>query len=520
MLVVAALAVLCSLVAPARAAPRDDREAQALAVAAEARARADPKTAIATLKEAWDELPHSEAIVLALAGAYLADQNPTWAVRVLSEHLDYHEDACNPRFLLAWIHIRSGMPELAHELLDGGGCDEPPEIRARGKLVRAYLAHLEAHDEAAREHLRKARRSRRIFAEDRAYLAELTRELDPPRASPVATGRTELGLGWTSNGLAGSPVDAGAANTVGSPLTLAGANLRVLARGPLVARPVLEGQLRIQELWAREAQKLSFGTGSARAGLLLGQGSPEVLLALSTEATLLAGNDQYEPGPLWFTEAQRGEIELGLGDAFAIFAGGGRRRFREIGRTRTEGELSLGWGTVGPLGIRAIGGSSIRVHDARNDAYDLAGASLVVQLWLPLRAGFEANVTAGANADLYHQSREYFGGAGGSNRRDLQLRFGAGAWSPRRHPVRVGLTLERTSRSSSAEVYDYVDWRGLLRLEWRFDSDTLGRRTIEGRRRARFDYGTFASGGKDDLGEVRELMRQDEAAQSGASCLR
>jgi len=516
-LTVAVVAAASLLAAPSAAA---DPESRALDAAAAARAAGDLEGAIKTLKQAWDDLPDSEAIVIALAQAYLADDNPTWAVRVLSEHLDYHEDACDPRLLLAWVHVEAGMPELAHAVLDGATCDAPPEIRARRELVLAHLDRVEGRDDEARARLRAARQSRRIYAEDRAWLGELTRALDPPRVSPVATGRVELGVGWTSNGLAGSPVDAAAPESAGSALGVADLRLRLAARRPLTARPMVEGRLRAQELWAQSAKDLSFETGTLRAGVLLGDGASETLVAFSSDATRLAGGDRYQGGPLWFSEAQRVEIELGVGDAFALFAGSGRRRFRDVARTRSEGELSVGWVTTGPLGSLAIGGLSFRGHDAENDAYDLVGASAVTQGFLPVWRGFEISATAATSGDTYPRSEAYFDGARGSARRDVIWRLGAGAWSPRRHPLRAGLTFEHTARTSSAEAYDYQDSRWLLRLEWRFDSNTLGRRAIGAEGRTPFEHGPLAEGGDDDLGDVRELMRQDDAAQRGASCLR
>ncbi|MBN2193435.1 MAG: tetratricopeptide repeat protein [Polyangiaceae bacterium] len=515
------IATASSLGVPsAAAALPGDAETRALTRATEARARGDLDGAIATLKKAWDDLPHSEAVVLALAQAYLADDNPTWAARVLSEHLDYHEDACNARFLLAWIHVKGGMTNLAHELLDGKACDAPPEIRARGELLRAHLAHVEDRDAEARGQLGKVRRSSRIYEEDRVFLKELTREVDPPRTHPVASAHAEFGFGWTSNGLAGSPVDIADPETADSALTLVNLGIRLTAPSPAVAQPVLEGQLRAQQLWANDARDLSFGTGALRAGVLLGQDTQQALVAFSTEATSLAGGDRYDEGPLWFSEAQRGEIELGVGNAFVLFAGGGRRRFRDIGRTRTEGDLAVGWLATGPQGLLAIGGSSIRGHDGENDAYDLLGASAVTQAFLPVWRGVELSAMIASNIDVYPRSEGYFAGSAGSARRDLQLRLGGGAWSPRRYPLRVGLTFESASRASSAEAYDYVDNRWLVRLEWRTNSHTLGRRAIGRTGRTPFDYGTFAAGSNAELGEVRELMRQDDAAQRGASCLR
>jgi Flp pilus assembly protein TadD len=452
---VCAAAALGLALGVAHAAPPRGEEARALAAGAEARERGDAAGAVAVLKAAWDDQPDSAAITVALAMAYLAADNPTWAARVLGEHLDYHPEDCDPRFLLAWVHLTAGMPDLAREVLDARRCDGAPELRAREQLLRAYLSHVEGNDDDARRRLERVRRSPRIFAEDRELLAQLTRDLEPARAEPIARGSAELGVGYSSNGLAGSPADLAAPETAASALLVVDARLRVAARRPTAARPWVEAGLRTQELAATAAQDLSFRTGTVRAGVLLPAGATEVLLALASDATELAGGDRYDDGPLWFSEAHRAEIELGLGDSLVLFAGGGRRWFRELGRTRTEAEASLGWATSGPFGIRAIGGFSARAHDAQNDAYDLIGASGVSQVWVPIALGLELAATYAVSVDAYPRSADAFAGARGSERRDALIRTGLGAWWPRRAPVRLrvlGPTPGRRRAASALRV--------------------------------------------------------------------
>lgn len=473
--------------------------------------------AIERLKEAVEHDPGNEALTIALAQAYLADKNAVWATRVLNQYMEDYPRACHARFLLAWVQIGEGLPEIARDTVASAECSAPPEVNARRLLVLAYLAHVEGDPERVRRLLRQVRQSRALYAEDRRVLEQLSAEYEPGR-QPVASGNAELALGYTSNGLAGSPVDLASPDSPGSPVSVFQAGLRVTLPAAGSIRAVLDGKLRTQRLWEEQVEELSFRHGQARAGLLVGARSP-VLVAFSEDVTQLRGGDLYDAGPIWFAEAQRAEVEVELGSLLSV-TGAGWRRFREQVRSRFEVDHTIGWGVVGWRGIRTVAGASLRYHDADLEAYDLVGATVMGQVRVPVYAGSAVTATVTTSADAYPRSRAYFAGAGESARRDGQLRVRAGAWSPPLAGARLGATYEWTTRNSSATAYDYVDHRVLGQLEWQFDTDTLGRRRLENGDQPRFEYDTLGPGDQGSTAEIRDLMRRDESVSQGSSCAR
>lgn len=505
---------------PAQASPAPDRAtpSAALVEARAASASGDQRRAIEVLKAAADAYPDSEAVATALAQAYLADDNATWATRVLNQFLERHPDACHARLLLAWTQIGEALPELARDTIGSAQCSTPPELNARKLLVLTYLAHIEQSPARVRRLLRQVRKSRALYAEDRQLLADLSARYEPGRESPVV-GDVQWAAGWTSNGLAGSPVDLASPGNPGSPVTIFDARLQLTLPAATRIHGVLDGELRAQRLWDPAVEELSFRHGKARAGILVGGRSTRVLAAFAAETTQLRGGDLYDVGPVWFAEAQRGEVELQQGSLFSV-TGAGWRRFRERVRSRFEVDETVGWSVVGWRGIRATAGASLRYHDAEHAAHDLVGASVLSQVRVPVVAGSALTGTAATAFDAYPHSRGYFAGSGRAKRHDGQLRLRAGVWSPRLAGVLLGATYEWATRRSSAQDYDFDDHRVLGHLEWRFDADTLGRRILTEGERPRFDYGTLGPADSGATSEIRELMRRDEAANQGASCAR
>src|SRR5512145_473256 len=128
------------------------------------------EAALELLKAGVAHSPEDEALVMALAEAYMRKGNTAWATRVLSTYIEEHALACNPRMLLIWIRVRQGLIRPARELLDGPGCGSPPEVKARWHLIAAYLDLLEKNQVPAAEHLEVARNSPALFEEDEALL--------------------------------------------------------------------------------------------------------------------------------------------------------------------------------------------------------------------------------------------------------------------------------------------------------------------------------------------------------------
>ncbi len=484
-----------------------------------AEAEGNPREAIELLKPACLAQPDEPELAIALARAYRADRNMAFAVRVLDRFLDDHPNQCGPRLFLALLHIEQGLLDMAHELLEAEPCSGPPELLARRHLLSAYLAQVESKPDQAKEHLKQARRSPELYKEDRALLTELSDTLEPGRL-PLLTGRLDLANGWTSNGLAGSPVDPAANRREGSALSNLDAQLRLTTPAEGGLRLVADGQLRIQQLWASRVEDLSYRSGIGRVGMLLGRSTPQALFALSRDATQIAGNDRFEQGPLWFSEATRAELELTPASYFFFLGGAGYRQFRELARSRREADAAIGWAIPGRWGVQLGNAISLRVHDANHQAYDLMGATLASQLTVPLPWRLQAVALFSVAFDSYPRSEGYFTNRTDRPRRDDLLRLGSELWAPLVEKLKLGLTYEYSARESTILDYDYQAHRVQLRLRWSFDSDTLMTRTVDATGRAPLSYPSTGNGGSREMSEVRELVRQDESARRGSSCQR
>jgi hypothetical protein len=250
-----------------------------------------------------------------------------------------------------------------------------------------------------------------------------------------------------------------------------------------------------------------------RPGVLLGRGNRRALLAYHYESLLLAGDDRYQKGPLWFYESHRGELEIEVFSGLTVFGGVGKRNFREMGRSRLEADGGIGGGFEVGSRLRLLGALDGRFQDAKNDAYDLRGVSLLISadVRLPrhwsIRAGFLVS------EDLYPRSAGYFGPAA---RHDRLFKVSASAFLPPLHnQVKLGLTYEFSDRESTAHPYAYTDHRLLAKLIWTFTADPWLPAAVSPADHVALDYGLAS---REITDRVQDLLRQDEAVQRSSSC--
>lgn len=269
--------------------------------AAALRARGDTDAELSLLKEAISREPSNGELVVALAQAYQRSNNSSWAMRTLSRYLEEQGPACPVTLALAYLKLTRAELSEARQLLDQSGCTVPPEVFARRKLLSAYISVLEERLERARALLDEVRQSPRIFEEDEALLAHLTRATTPERL-PRVNGAVNLEAGWTSQGLAGSPVDQTTRENSGTAITVLGARLEVMPKQTGNLRPLVEGHVQANQLWSDQASELSFRTGTGRVGVLLGRELPRVKVLGAFDVTQTEGGDQYEDGPEWYAE--------------------------------------------------------------------------------------------------------------------------------------------------------------------------------------------------------------------------
>lgn len=478
--------------------------------------RVDARERISSLKEQLAEKPESEGLTLSLVHAYLEDGNTLWALRTALSYPG--EESCELFSWIAWLHFRQGVLDEAREALYSGSCWDTPPHTARRQLLLALIEQQAENETGARAHLASAHGEKHAFAEDRKAIAHLVSQ--DPGFLPPLSGRLELGLGFTSNALAGSPADPAATETNNkSPMGQASTWLRFVAPTGRWLRPAMELDARATGFSTEAGRDLSYGLLGVRPGVLVGW-LPSALLSYRYEALLLSGGDLYDPaGPLWFYDAHRFELEAQLLTSLTVFGGAGRRNFREIGRSRAEVDGGVGGSfELGPR-TRVMGALTGRWHGADKDPYDLRGASVLLNTEVRLPASWSARAGVIAGLDAYHRSAGYFDAASPDLwRRDVLLKLIAGVSSPfLAQGLKLALFYEFSHRDSTIHAYEYVDHRLLAKLQWSFSFDPWLPSSIATPDHIPIDYGLGSTALEE---RIQDLLRQDEAAQRSSSCVK
>lgn len=474
--------------------------------------RGEAEPAKRRLKEIAGRQPDRLEVQLLLARAYWDLSNLPWARRVLLGASAARPASCVVRSWLVWLQVKSAELDAAQALLDEPGCPDTDPMRARWELLESALARLRAQPDRASAALGRAERRRVLLEEDRALLDDLRSRLRPGVPAPLRL-RLELGAGYTSNGLMSSPADlVSAARATGSPALLVDAQLRFEPPWSLRrVRPLLELGVRGLALTAGSVSDYSYYGFSLRPGLAIGR----LRLLYGGQLLLLAGGDEHQPeGPRWFYETHRGELEWEPTSWLTLFGGAGRSIFRELARTRAE----LDGGAAFSLSLgraRLLLGASLRGHVAQSAAYDLFGGMALGSLGLPL-GPLSARLRLILSFDIYPRSAGYFTD---ENRRDLLTKAAAEIWSPAWRGLRGGLTYEVSHRASSVATYEYVDHRGLARLSFSLELDPWApRRAATPRDHVALPYGLTRGQGLEEE-RIQDLLRQEDAARRGSSCV-
>jgi hypothetical protein len=475
----------------------------------------DVRERISSLKEQLANDPESEGLTLALVNAYLEDGNTLWALRTALSYPG--EESCEMMSWIAWLHFRQGALDEAREALFTGSCWETPPHTARRELLLALIEQQAENETGARAHLKAAHGEKHAFAEDREAIARLVSR--DPGFLPPLSGRLELGLGFTSNALAGSPTDSAATKTDNeSPMGQTSTWLRFVAPMGRWVRPAVEVDARAHGFTTESGRDLSYGLFGVRPGLFVGW-LPSALLAYRYEGLLLAGGDLYDSGPLWFYDAHRFELEAQLLTSLTVFGGAGRRNFREIGRSRAEVDGGVGGSFELGSRTRIMGALTGRWHGADKAPYDLRGASVLLNAEVRLPASWSTRAGIVAGLDAYHRSAGYFDAASPElTRRDVLLKLSAGVSSPSlAQGLKVGLFYEFSHRDSTIQIYEYVDHRVLAKLQWSFSFDPWLPSAVAAPDHIPIDYGLGSTALEE---RIQDLLRQDEAAQRSSSCVK
>lgn len=469
------------------------------------------------LREAVERHPEAKLPRWLLARAYLKDGNDAWALRTLLALAEIDPRDCEPGLWAARIYLKQGAISDADERLKATICPAGTPAKTRELLLLATVEHRLGEQRRASQHLADARRTARIYTEDRPVLDHLTSVLDPGYI-PFLAGRLDLAGGWTSNARAGSPTDPATLGAdASSPAGQLNAWLQFVAPTGRKLRPSLELEARALGYTAQAGRGISYLTLGGRPGILVGNAAPNALLAYRFEALLLAGGDRYGDGPIWFYNVHRAELEINVLPSLTIFAGTGRRLYRETGRSRIEADGGLGGGILLRKRLRLLGALTARWNGADKPAYDLWGGSLLLSAELRLPRDWALRVNALTGLDWYPHSAGYFDATSpGVNRRDVLLKLSASGFSPTFWGMKAGVTYEYAERFSTTAPYSYRDHRVLARLTWHFAVDPWAPKAVSPEGHVPLDHGIASS----DLDErLQDLLRQDDAAQRSSSCV-
>ena len=509
--------IVAAVLAQAQPAPACDPACER-AAAERLLERGESRQAIERLRAAVSRFPDERALTLLLARGYLLDDNLFWAERTVAAALARDRSDAQLRAWLACVHLRQGDPDLARaDLAEEHRPSDGPEL-ARWRLLDVFNARVAGDDEGARAALAAVPRRSEVYPEDRAVWRSLQRSADPWWLDPLA-GMLEVGVGATSNALAGAPTDPGASGTSSGLATLE-------ARGRLAPpasgawRPALDLELIGNGLVKETYRELSSLEGSARLGGLFTGSHHRLLVGYRAELLFL---DQE---PSRYAEAHRGELELEAVRGWALLAGGGRRTYRDDRRTRWEGDVSFGGPLLRTAGVPLAAGASVRLADAESPAYDQRGVSAVVVGRAPIGRGWSTRLALSGSWDDYPHS----GGSEGllvfgtmEKRRDLLGRISVGIWTPRARVARFGLEWQYTRRDSTADDrpgfdFDYREHRAMVRVRLDLDGDPWAPRAVHPAGHVPLDWGLGAGGGEQEE-RILDLLRQDEELRRGSSCV-
>ncbi len=497
-----------------RAASRSDDEAKGRELLESGSA----SDTVAWLKEAIERHPDSNVLRWLLVRAYLNDNNNFWALRTLLALAERFPTDCEPWLWTAWIQIQQGALDEAREALSSANCRPNTPKSARKALLLSMVEQHAKNQNRAKKRLDKARQADAVYAEDRDAIERQITMLDPGYIEPI-TLKLDLSLGWTSNAIAGSPVDAQSAREdASSPTGQAGLWLRSVAPTGQYLRPTVELDGRALGYTSNAGRSFTYLLMGARPGLMIGDTIPHALIAYHYETNLLAGGDQYDQGPIWFYNAHRGEVEMTPFGSMTLFGGAGRRIFRRYIRSRTEFDGGIGGNvSIGEI-WRILGALTARGHLANKEVYDLIGGSLLLSAEARLPERWSIRAGALVDYDSYPSSTGYFDEASPDTKRNetaLKL-SGSGFTPPIWEGVKVGLTYEYSQRFSSIALYDYTNHRILLKLLWNLSFDPFLPRAITPKGHVAIDYGFEA----EEMEErIQDLLRRDESIQRGSSCV-
>ncbi|HMA91729.1 MAG TPA: hypothetical protein VKP30_03540 [Polyangiaceae bacterium] len=470
------------------------------------------------VQRAAQQQPAVELLALALARAYLAEDNPFWAIRVLGDFVDRSPPACASRAMAARVHLQQANLDLAEQMLSEQQCQATNELGFRFHLLRIELAELQGDATRARKLVRVSRAFHRRYVEDDQRYARLKLRYDPD-SEPAFAFKLGLSAGWASNGLSSVPLDLlpkqGAS---GSPLL--GLELRTrwnLKRWSAV-RLFAEGDFVATQYLDAPTKELSTRQPTLRLMALVGRGVPRLLIGYTADWVNLDGGDTYRHDSFTYSTAHHLEYRFDLGRSFFTHGQLGPRHYWESARNRFEVAQGLSKRVVLSDSLDLAIGALVHAYAAKERAYDQVGASVLSGLEIRMPNDFTLEEQLSLSQSVHPNSEGYFENSS-AVRRDTEVQVSVALATPELFGLRLFPSYALVHRDSSIDPYDFTDHRGLLTVSWQSDSDRIVVHRISPEGRVPLSYPDEASAGRaSPTVDVVEAIRQDEAQRRNNSC--
>lgn len=469
------------------------------------------KQALNLLKDARQCHPENAEIRRAVGIAYAKVENYPWAIKTLNAQLAQDPQDCTSRAWIAWIYIQMGMMDEARPFLSDKKCSDDT-MKSRLQLIHAFHAIARDDKETARRQLEAAYASDTLTESDSQALKSL-QSLTGQTYDPNLSWKAELAAGYTSNALSGSPTDP---RMLDKDLdsALLDYDIRITLdpwKHPF-ARSIFEAQVNGEWLFSDDARDASYTDIVLRPGVVINWDSIKFGAYYRPEFLITSGGDVYNQGPLLSYMSHRIELDLELWSWLYIFGGYGHRTFRQRVRTRDEADIGAGgYHTLG-AGFALTWGATYRHWFSTGDMYDLNGTN--ISLALDYRIARALFRLSGSYAfDDYADSKGYFDQS--NARRDHIARGTLQVWSPDWKGLRIGLQVKASRRWSTADDYNFTDYRGALAIRWTGNLDFYEPSTIPD------DYYALPWNLEhaESTERIRDIIQQDEDLQRNSSCL-
>ncbi len=491
----------------------------------------EPQEAISTASSLWD-YPDSQRdaidllkaakacnapnqdLTRALGIAYARMENYPWALRTLAQLNAQYPDDCETTAWMAWIQIQMAMPDEAKQTIASQKTCESSALQARMQLLDAMASMTNNKKKEAQSAIDNAAHQEAMTKSDLKALESMQTTLGI-QSAPNLSWKIQLDGGYASNAMSGSPSDPSLnGKDLDSPFIDGDIRFTLDPWKDAFARPVLEGQFTGEYLTSEDTKTASYIDLSMRLGAQIDSDSLKFSAWYRPESLILDGGDKYNKGPVQFYLSHRIELDFEILKWLYIFTGYGHRTFRQMVRTRDEFDIGAGARHPLGLGFALTWGATYRHWFSTGDMYDLNGINLSLALDYRIPShDILFRLNGSFSLDDYADSKGYF--EQDAARRDYAARGTFQVWSPSWAGVRVGAQFKASRRWSTADDYDFVDYRGMISVKWTGALSFYGPKSVKDNAFSiPWNFDT-----EENTERIRDIIKQDEDMQRSSSCL-